>query len=161
VDVTDPKEAAVTDVDKSIVKVSFALQQEDDWPPFAVECLPCVRQRDGYRIEAPPLFVKELSCGDVISTEKDEHGNVASWSYVRKSDRTTIWLARMARTDAIEPLLAKLRRLKCNTVDLSEYGRYSIDVPAECPIKKVDALLATLDESKVAVVFPSFRHPEP
>lgn len=151
----------VTDVDKNIVKLSFALQQEDDWPPFAVECLPCACEPDGYRIESPPLFVKALSCGDVITIDEDEHGNVVSWSYVHESDRTTIWLARMAKTDAIEPLLEKLRRLNCNTVDLSEYGRYSIDVPAECPMNKVDALLATLDESKVAVAFPSFRHPEP
>ena len=150
----------MTGVDTSFVEVSFALQQEDDWPPVAVEWLPCTRQRDGYRVESPPLFVKGLSCGDVLSLEKDEHGHVSSWSYVRRSDRTTIWLGRIGRTDQIDPLLAKLRALNCNTVDLAEYGRYSIDVPAQCPIDAVDALLATLDETKVAVVFPSFRHPE-
>lgn len=66
----------------------------------------------------------------------------------------------MAKTDEINPILAELRSLNCNTVDLAEYGCYSIDVPAECPIEAVDVLLATRDQSKVAVAFPSFRHLE-
>jgi hypothetical protein len=118
--------------------------------------------KGGYRVEVSPLFVKNLSAGDVISVSRDERGNVASWVHVRKSGRTTIWLAKLKAPvdDDIAGVLAELRALDCNTAELSVCGCYSIDVPAERPIGEVDACLSKLDPSRVAVVFPSFRHNE-
>lgn len=45
-----------------------------------------------------------------------------------------------------------------STPDNQAYGCYSIDVPSECPIGDVDACLAKLDPSLVAIAYPSFRH---
>src|SRR5262245_36668255 len=125
----------------------FELDIEDGWPPVAVECIPSVRVRDGYRVEVSPLFVKNLSAGDVISISKDDRGNVLSWAHVRKSGRTTIWLLRIRApgNDDIADILPELRALDCNTVQLPQLGCYSIDVPAERSIHQVDACLSKLD----------------
>jgi len=49
------------------VELHFRLKMDDDWPPVALEGVPCSQVPGGYRVEAPPLFVKGLSCGDIIS----------------------------------------------------------------------------------------------
>jgi hypothetical protein len=140
----------------------FELEIEDDWPPVAVECLPCVRVKGGYRVEASPVFVKNLSVGDVISVSRDERGNVSSWAHVRKSGRTTIWLAGLIAhgDDDIADVLPELHARDCNTVEFEQIGRYSIDVPAERSIHEVGACLSKLDQSRVAIAYPSFRHEE-
>ena len=112
-------------------------------------------------MEVPSLFVKGLSVGDVISVTKTEAGHVDSWTHVKKSGRTTIWLLRTAKSDKIDEVLRELRSLNCHTSQLRQFGCYSIDVPQETSISKIDACLARLDPSKVAVAYPSFRHVEP
>lgn len=49
------------------VHLGFALEIDDGWPPVAVESLPLRVTREGHVVEAPPLFVKDLSVGDVIA----------------------------------------------------------------------------------------------
>lgn len=140
------------------IELPIILNIEDDWPPVAIEYLPCTPVAEGYLVEMPPLFVKGLSVNDVISVSHDSDGNVESWVHVRKSNRTTIWLLRIAKSDDIGPILKELRLLNCNTVQLQQFGCYSVDVPEDCAIQDVDACLARLDQSSVAVAYPSFRH---
>lgn len=144
-----------------MIELHFNLPIEDDWPPVAVEGLPCSECADGYRVEVAPLFVKDLSCGDVISVSLDEQNHVSAWHHVHRSGASTIWLLRMATDPELESVLAGLRHLNCNTVSLQQFGCYSVNVPPGCNISDVDACLARLDESCIAVAYPSFRHDEP
>lgn len=143
------------------MELHFQLEIEDKWPPVSVEGLPCTPLEDGFRVEAPPLFIKNLSVGDIISVSQGTEGNILSWSHLTKSGRTTIWLLRIAKSVNMEVILQQLRSLGCNTVQLPQYGCYSVDVPAECAIQDVDACLTQLDQSCVAIAYPSFRHAEP
>lgn len=140
------------------VELHMLLDVEDDWPPVALEGLPCAVVATGYRVEMPPLFVRNLSVGDIILVVFDGEKNVVSWTHARQSARTTIWLLRMAQSDDIDSVLKKLREMNCNTVQLPEYRCYSIDVPAECAIQDVDACLKHLNSSRVAIAYPSLRH---
>jgi hypothetical protein len=140
------------------MELQFPLEVVDGWPPVAVEGLPCTPTNGAYRVEVAPLFIKDLSAGDVISVTCDSAGHVSSWSHTVRSNRTTIWLLRLAETEQIAEVLGELRSLNCNTTQLPAYGCYSIDVPPECPIGDVDACLAKLDPSLVAIAYPSFRH---
>ena len=63
----------------STTQLTFTLEIDDDWPPVAVECLPFERVANGYRALSVPLFVKDLSVGDVIAPEFNDHGEVVSW----------------------------------------------------------------------------------
>jgi hypothetical protein len=141
-----------------MLELLFDLKVEDDWPPVAVEALPCTKTFGGYRVEAAPLFIKNLSSGDEIEVSRSPGEHVSEWRHLRKSGRTTIWLLRVAQSGQVEDTLVELRRLSCNTVQLPEFGCYAIDVPASCDISEVDAVLAKLDSSQVAVAYPSFRH---
>jgi hypothetical protein len=141
-----------------MVELHFVLDINDGWPPVAIEGLLCSAVEGGFRVEAPPLFIKKLSVGDIISVSQDSAGNVFSWVHVEKSNRTTIWLLRIAKTDSIDGVLQKLSSLKCQSVQLPQYGCYSIDIPEECSIANVDACLEELDKSCIAIAYPSFRH---
>jgi hypothetical protein len=143
------------------VSLVFQLDVEDDWPPVAVESLPFRVAHEGYVAMVPPLFVKELSVGDVIDvTHEAGSGRVLSWRHVKKSGRSTIWLLRLKPSNAIETALAALRGLGCNTVGLEDAGVYSVEVPESLPMEAVDAVLGHLDSDSVAVAFPSMRHQE-
>jgi len=141
-----------------MLNLLFDLKVEDDWPPVAVEGLPCTEIPSGYRVEAAPLFLKGLSAGDEISVSRSQAGHVSEWSYLRKSDRTTIWLLRISKPGDVSAALDELHRMNCNTAQLPAYGCYAIDVPGTCSISDVDAVLARLDPSQVAIAYPSFRH---
>jgi len=146
---------------EKIASLTFSLQAEDGWPPVASESLPFEETSDGYVTLSPPLFVKDLSVGDVIAAQVSPSGRVESWRHVRRSARTTIWLLRLRATDQIDITLSALRGIGCNTTRLDSCGSSAIDIPEDVPIWKVDEILARLDADNVAVAFPSMRHAEP
>lgn len=141
-------------------ELKFALEMTDGWPPISIECLPFSLEPAGLRLLAAPIFVKDLSVGDIISATSDENGNVTSWRHQMKSSRTTIWLLRMTDSEVLPVVLSELRQLGCNTAQLPNLGCFLIDVPAELAIADVDRCLEKLDPDAVAIAYPSFRHPE-
>jgi hypothetical protein len=142
-----------------MVNLSFQLEVADGWPPVSVENLQCTPLSKGFQIDSIPLFVKGLSVGDIISTIPDEEGRIWEWSHIEKSNRTTIWLGRLASGGQaeIDTLLLALSELNCNSTGNRSLGCFAIDVPPECLIQKVDSYLESLSSDQVAVVFPSFR----
>jgi len=144
-----------------MTELNFKLEVVDGWPPIGFESVPCSLIEGGFRIESPPLFVKGLSCGDLITAQLDADGIVQSWGFLKQSNRTTIWLLRTLGPYDLRPALRCLRGLGCHTVQLENLGCYSVDVPGECAFEKVDECLANIDNSFIAIAYPSFRHPEP
>jgi hypothetical protein len=142
------------------IELCFSLAVEDDWPPVAVEGLPFDISPAGYVSTVPPLFIKDLSVGDIIAAEVDKDGLVAYWRHISRSDNSVVWLMRIGKTQEIEATLKDLRALGCSTASLPSAGSYSIHVPGDVSIASVDAVLKNLDPEKVAIAYPSFRHPE-
>jgi hypothetical protein len=142
--------------------LSFPLDVEDDWPPVAAENLPFEAVEDGLRLLVAPLFVKRLSVGDVI-TVRERLGRVTSWKHKHRSRHSTVWLLRLKRdaTRDIKRALERAYRLGCKSSNAPRFGSYALDVPPETSIGDIDELLATLDKERVAIAYPSFRHPEP
>ena len=141
-----------------MTKLPFLLEVDEDWPPIALEVLPCERTAQGYRVLSAPLFIKCLSVGDVIDVTLDDVGHVTAWRHVSQSNHTNIWLLRIAKTDEIACVLDRLRSLGCDTVRLEAYGCYAIDVPGHRAIGDIGACLSTLNRNNVAIAYPSFRH---
>lgn len=146
--------------DGAIVLLKFPLEVEDDWPPVAIESMPLRKVSAGYQVQAVPLFVKDLSVGDVIAVDLDDENTVESWRHVARSARTTIWLLRLKQPNGIDAALAKLRHLGCNSVALDAAGCYALDVPESISMESVDAVLGSLESDSVATAFPSMRHPD-
>lgn len=142
------------------VSLQFALNVEDDWPPVGSESLPFEELTYGYKCLAVPLFIKELSVGDIISVEFDKSGFIHSWQHLEKSCRSTVWLLRMHDDPPISSCLHSLRLLKCNTAGSEDLGCYAIDVPPSLTLMEVDNVLEILDTKLVAIAFPSLRHVE-
>jgi hypothetical protein len=140
--------------------LQFALEREDDWPPFGTESLLFEEIFDGYKCVMVPLFIKGLSVDDIIEIEQGGGGLVTSWRHLRKSGRSTVWLLRLSEEPLINTCLSSLRLLQCNTTALDDFGCYAIDVPSSLPISEVDSLLEILDPARVAIAFPSMRHSE-
>jgi hypothetical protein len=141
--------------------LSFSLDVEDDWPPVAIESLPFETEDRGFKLLVPPLFVKGLSVGDVI-TVRERDGRVTSWKHKLRSQHSTIWLLRLKRdaTRDIKSILEHLHKLGCTSTGVAQFGAYAIDVPPGTTITSVDAVLAKLDKERVATAYPSFRHSE-
>jgi hypothetical protein len=154
------KDISMSNSEASNISLKFHLEIEDGWPPVAVESLPFQVSAEGYKCLVAPLFVKDLSVGDVVAARLDDDNAVEDWSHVTRSLHTTIWLLRIKQPNGIAEALAALRDLGCNTVGLDAAGCYAIDVPEAIPIERVDSILAALDSSAVAVAFPSMRHSE-
>lgn len=142
------------------IELHFVLNVVQEWPPVAIEGLPCTQVPDGYRVDQPPLFVKGISCGDVIAVVFDSAGNVASWRSIHRSHRSTVWILRTGPGDNIASVLVEVQAIKCRIAQLPQLGCYSIDVPEEVAMLEVDSCLAHLDSANAAVVYPSFRHEE-
>jgi hypothetical protein len=140
-----------------MTQLMFVLEIDDGWPPVAKECMTCSDCESGYRIEVPPLFIKDLSVGDVISIERNDEGEVSAWSHVEKSMRSTIWIM-VSGGHSINDGLDCLKKLKCNVEEFEPYNYFAIDVPAECQVEQLDACLNALSGENVSVAFPSFRH---
>ena len=149
---------AVNTRNTAIVTLDFAFDTDDDWPPVAVESLRFSAGIGGHELLTPPLFVKDLSVGDVIHAELRRGNLVASWRHMKRSDRSTIWLLRLEESGEIDRALAELRTLGCDAAGVEAAGCYAVDVPSDVPMKLVHAVLESLNPEQVAVTFPSVRH---
>ena len=149
----------MTDFDANIVLLEFSLSVGDGWPPVAVETLPFECKLGRYKLLAPSLFVSGLSVGDELDVSLEPGTfRVMSWSHGLKSGRSTVWLLRMHESETIRHVLCLLRDIGCHTVSLAKLGAYSVDVPEDVPIDRVDSALLGLDPVSVAAAFPSLRH---
>lgn len=137
--------------------LDFVLDIDDGWPPVAKQCMACVRREDGYQVQAPPLFIKNLSVGDVVDVRFGDEGEVVSWTHIARSARSTVWI--MVSGDyMVSGALERLKTMGCNVVELEQYRYYAVDVPEECAVERLDECLNAFDNRKVSVAFPSFRH---
>jgi hypothetical protein len=147
---------------RQLVELCFALPvDEDGWPPASVEGLWFHVVPDGYELSSTPMFVGDLSVGDVVQVDIDPvNGLVFTWRHVRKSRHSTIWLGRMKRSLQIHDALRSLRDLGCHTSTWDEMGVYAVHVPEHVALHDVDRILDAFDDEALAVACPSLRHKE-
>ena len=140
------------------VSLQFPLVVDDGWPPFGSESLPFEKVGDQYRCLSAPLFVKDLSVGDIIGCEIGSNGFLNNWWHCHRSKRSVIWLLRQSMNDTVQPVLQLLRLSGCNTAGLDDFGCYTVDVPENVEITEIDKVLEALDQNTIAIAFPSLRH---
>lgn len=135
----------------------FPLSIEEDWPPVNLESLP-VKPIDGFfEISVPPFFLKNLSCGDIITVDMSSDKTVRNWEYVKKSKRSTIWLLNINNYEYLDIHLSNFKKQKCNIEEFEQIGLFSIDVPQEANKQDINIILDHLEEERVAIAYPSYR----
>jgi len=132
-------------------------EPEDGWPPFRVECLYGHASGDVFRPKQAPFFLKGLSVDDHLRVTKNADDEVVSWSHVRKSSRSVVWIMQLGEVD-LDGVVSHLRLLGCNTEYLREFAFFAIDVPEELSMAQVDSILAGVPSKDVAIAYPSVRH---
>jgi hypothetical protein len=136
----------------------FRLNIEDGWPPVGAESLPIQSLDDNARVIECPLFIKNISSGDILNYTLDSEGYVSEWSHVHKSRNSTVWILKQSANACITSILDKLFKLGCNIIHLSDFGLYAVDINEAVPFSEVELLLDSIDESEFAVAYPSQRH---
>jgi len=137
--------------------LTFRLNVDDGWPPVAAECLPVIASEHGYCLESAPLFVKGLSVGDVITVTELDQEQVWSWTHVSASRHSTVWLLRTGKIE-LAPILEDLRTIGCVVAGLDQFGAYAVDVPPSVAAADLDEVLSSVDPSRLAIAYPSWRH---
>lgn len=140
------------------ISLQFPLDIEEGWPPVGSESLAFDKQRNGYKLLVPPLFVRNISVSDVIDVTVDSLGYVSDWEHVELSNRSVVWLLRTSDHNNIGVILSQFRKIGCNTTGIDEFGAYSVDVPENASLAQVDNILSNASTDEVAIAFPSFRH---
>ena len=140
--------------------LSFKLTADDaGWPPYESETMPIERVGCGFRIVVPPLFVKGLSVGDVITGELDSEGYLQNFSHVMVSRRSTVWVM-LKSFPHWEQIQTALLSAGCKVVPFRQLGFYSVDLSAEVSLKMFDEIIAPLVNGGGELAYPSLRHGE-
>lgn len=120
----------MADADSSHVKITFALEQDEDgYPPYAVEKLWAIQRADGYEVDNIPWYAKGIACGDLVAAKPDGDGRLAFERVLRRGGNSTLRVLLSAA--AVE----KCRQLRqaieaaAATSELSGTRLLSVDVP--------------------------------
>ena len=143
-----------------MIKISFALDIANDWPPVGSESVWCDEIDGGYKLLNAPFFINGLAAGDVFSAEIDKvNQHVFDFTVIKHSVHSLVWLMNMSESN-LDSGLAELRQIGCNTEGFSKFDLYSVDVPPTVELSKLDKILSHLENQEVAVAYPVWRFEE-
>ena len=131
----------MADADSSHVKITFALEQDEDgYPPYAVENLWAIQRADGYEVDNIPWYAKGIACGDFVAANPDGDGRLTFERVLRRGGNSTlrVWLS-AAAVDTVGNLRQAIEDAGA-TSELNGTRFLSIDVPASA-VPTVWALL--------------------
>jgi hypothetical protein len=130
--------------DSHYCKIIFSLEpDEDGWPPHDAETLWAKRLPDGtFQLDNIPVFVRGVSCEDIIAGEQDEppEGEAGFWyrfrRVVERSGHSTIrlWIDDETRVPQIR---LDLREMGCDSEGTYVPRLIAVDVPPESDFNAV------------------------
>lgn len=120
----------MADADSSHVKITFALEQDEDgYPPYAVENLWAIQRADGYEVDNIPWYAKGIACGDLVAAKPDGDGPLAFERVLRRGGNSTlrVWLS-AAAVEKCQQLRQAIEAAGA-TSELNGTRFLSVDVP--------------------------------
>lgn len=135
----------------SQIKVTFRLEQDDDdYPPFAVEDLWATSTDNPaeFVIDNIPFFVRAVALGDTIRVDSNERGHEFV-DVVGKSSNSLIRVI-VYSVERISEVCAALERLGCSVERLKGYKIVAVNVPAVASLVAVQSYLQTLKDHDAA-----------
>lgn len=129
-------------------KLSFRIEQDDDdYPPVAVESIWVTPTRDYlYEVDSIPFFTREATVGDLVRASEDQEGNL--W-FVNVEQRSTHSLIRIVffDHDREDSVIEELKALGCGTERMQQFNLLAVDVPGPAPLNKVQEFLEAQSQS--------------
>lgn len=131
--------------DAILVRVHFALEPQDGWPPVPDEALWAQAIGGGrYLIESPPWYVRGVAVDDEVSARADDDGRLWADGEVAPGGRLTVRVLPLpegplggdpaAVAEAFGPL-----GVRCG--DPSRHGIVALDIPGDGDLPAIKALL--------------------
>lgn len=124
------------------VKVRFQLEQdEDDWPPAAVETVwagpgPCEGQ---YIIDNAPFFAREATVGDIVQARSEE-GNLAFVKTIKESGNSLIRII-VKDSHRLEEFAKHFNSMGCYTEGYPDFKLIAVDIPSDVRLSDVQHYL--------------------
>lgn len=139
------------------LKIGFPLEvdEEEDWPPFDAEHLWFRKAGDLYELDSVPLFLMDLSLGDLLRIEIDEAGYATQWSVVTRSPNSTVWMFCPGCTTLADELVSRGYEVEHHG------GIYSVNIRGDSTLRAFHDLVAASADTPQEFAYPSLRHQEP
>ena len=140
--------------DEKMVKVFFALEHEDDWPPVSVESVWARPTQEPHRyvIENTPFFAFDATLGDVVVAERRPTSD--------KSEAETLWFRErikwsgnalirliVRRKETEEQIVSWLQRIGCVCEGFDRFALIAVSVPREVDQATVQEFLLRHEEA--------------
>jgi hypothetical protein len=128
-----------------LVRVSFSLEQQDGWPPFASEGLWAKPLGDDtYRVDNTPWFARNVAADDIVEARAGSDGVLWAISKIEWSGRLTIrvLVARDGPLDGdMAAVIESFRPLGVTGEGMGQYRLVALDIPPDTDLAAVKALL--------------------
>jgi hypothetical protein len=141
------------------VKIRFRLvQDEDEYPPFAVESVWAIKQPTGsYRIDNIPFFTRDATLGDTIAATEDEEG--LWFSETIRPSTSSLLRVILFDDDRTDELCNRLVALGCTVESFRSHHLVAVNVPPSTTLSPVqDYLRDQAREGWLDYEEPILRH---
>jgi hypothetical protein len=139
------------------VKLVFALEIDDGWPPLSAEGVWCEKVDDNYKLLNTPFFIPDLACGDTFKATPDPiNQNIFEFDIIEESGNSVIWVMNNSDLDT-QPFTEELKKIGCTFESFPRFSLISIDVPSTVDIIALEELLDLFEELGLDFAYPVWR----
>jgi hypothetical protein len=141
-----------------MVKVSFALDVQNEWPPVGVEHVWCTQLDGIYQLQNAPFFIHGLANGDKFTAEPDSvNGCIFEFIVAESSGHSLIWVLE-PDGQSLGSFKQVLLALGCSIEGFPAFRLHSIDVPASVDATTLNDTIGQMEASGLSLAFPVWRH---
>jgi hypothetical protein len=142
---------------QTTLKLQFALEMDDGWPPVSSESVWCELVGTSFRLKNAPFFIKGLAVNDLFQAEPDPvNGHIFDFELLEPSPHSLVWILSNTQAD-IQLVLSQLRAIGCSTEGLEQFSLYAVDVPPEVEHAALIDLLDRAEGAGFDLAFPVWR----
>ncbi len=123
------------------VKVNFRITQDDDgYPPVAVESLWANPLGAHFEIDSIPFFTRDATVGDLVRAAPDSDGSL--WfSGIEHASHNSLIRVVFFDPDCTESVAKKLESFGCGSEGMKSYKLLAVDVPERVDLVEIQNFL--------------------
>jgi hypothetical protein len=130
------------------IKIFFELNQENDWPPYAVESMWGVHlDKDLYQLDNTPFYIRGVSYKDIVIAIKDTEGILQFQKISKESGHSTIRVYLFNELDE-ELFIKQVNNLNCS-IEKFDSHFFAIDIPPEIKLKCILDFLKNKEKENI------------
>ena len=142
-----------------MIKLGFSTNPEDGWPPFEVEHIWLeLISGGGYIVHNTPFYIYGMCFGDEIEVISRDGLYVDSWSIVKESRNSTIWVMEL-KSGAFKSHLKRIAALGVMVDQGVPDGYYAVMIPENVSLRGFEEIVRQdVEEKSISVAYVTVRH---